>query len=433
MNVIDRLKRLSGETKQKPHQPSRQAEIGELRNKIETIMARRPDATIRTAPQNAFRGKGRLLTDLICGEEIANAFGRFYVVPGNVDGSSCHGNTCVRDCAAMDMQAAAFIANDPDIADCTAADGLFLDTETTGLMGGTGTLAFLIGLGWFEGDVFVTRQIFARDFAEEQAALVFLNEIVRDRKFLVTFNGKAFDIGLLTTRLILNRLPNPFSAMPHLDLLHPSRRLFGSRLINHRLATLEESIIGFYREDDLPGSEIPQRYFDWLKRHDARLMVDVFEHNRLDIISMAALARHLTELMNHPADSDRCHPSDLLCAAKLFHDRGQVPEAHRRLLSLMNSDNDEVKAGSLKLLSLIHKRAGRWAEAVAVWETMLEHDPGDVFALTELAKWCEHRLRDVHRAEHFVSTALACVETQKGRNSLVHRSNRLQKRLHDNS
>jgi uncharacterized protein YprB with RNaseH-like and TPR domain len=431
MSVIDRLKRISGETKPEPKHDGRQAQIGELRKRIENIMARRPDTQVHSTYRSADGGKRPALSDLIPGEELDNACGHFFLSPGHFKGSSYHGCKCIRDYAAIDMEAAALIANDPALAELNYADGLFLDTETTGLMGGTGTLAFLIGLGWFEGDTFVTQQIFARDFAEEQAALVFLQDIVRDKKFLITYNGKAFDVGLLSTRFIMNRLSNPLSDLPHLDLLHPSRRLFGHRLINNRLASMEEGVIGFLREGDLPGSEIPQRYFDWLRRRDPRLMVDVFEHNRLDIVSMAALTCFLTELLIHPADLDHVHHGDLLSAARLFHDRGRLPEARIRLAPLAASQNPTVKAESLKMLSLIHKRAGQWEDAVNMWEQMVDHDPGNVFALVELAKWCEHRARHIERAHTLVKTAIECVETEKERKSLFHRLNRLQRSLHD--
>jgi len=432
MSVIDRLKRISGETKPEPKSDGRQAQIGELRKRIETIMARRPDAQIRSSYQSADRGNRPALSDLIPGEEINNDYGQFFCAPGHAKGSSFHGGRCIRDYIGVDMDAAALLSNDPALADLDYADGLFLDTETTGLMGGTGTLAFLIGLGWFEGDAFITRQIFIRDFAEEQAALVFLRDIVSRKKFLITFNGKAFDVGLLSTRFIMNRLPNPLSDLPHLDLLHPSRRLFGHRLTNNRLVSLEEGIIGFNRQGDLPGSEIPQRYFDWLKRRDARLMVDVFEHNRLDIVSMAALACHLTELLTHlPGDLCHIHHGDMLNAARLYHDRGRIADARMRLAPLAASHIPTVKTESLKILSTIHKRTGQWEDAVSLWERMIDHDPGDVFALVELAKWCEHRTHHLERACLLVETALGSVQTEKERNSLMHRLNRLQRCLHD--
>lgn len=424
MSVIDRLKRLSGESKSKADADPKQTQIGELRKRIEAIMERRPTPIIGAVPHR-YAGQPAALGDLVPGDELDNALGRFYLAPAECKGSSFHGGRCIRDCTGVDMESAALIANDPLLGGFQLTDGLFLDTETTGLTGGTGTLAFLIGLGWFEGDSFVTRQIFARDFSEEAASLAHLADIARSKKFLITFNGKAFDIGLLTTRFILNRLTNPFTGMPHLDLLHPSRRLFGHRLGSSRLVSLEESILGFSRQDDVPGSEIPQRYFDWLKTRDGRLMADVFQHNRLDIVSMASLAAHLTELISEPVDLMKWNHADVLCAARLLCDRGRHPRAQSHLAGLIDSRNDFVKAESLRMLSLIHKRAGRWEEAVNLWEMMIDGDPRDGFALVELAKWCEHRLRDYERAQTLVEAAMEFAAGEKKQKSLLHRLNRL--------
>ena len=163
------------------------------------------------------------------------------------------------------MTAVAFLAGADALKGLSMEDGLFLDTETTGLAGGTGTFPFLIGLGWFEEGSFITHQLFARDFSEEPAMLACLGELASRRKFLVTFNGKAYDLNLLATRFILNRSRDQLYGMPQIDLLHPSRRIYSHRLENVRLVTLEESVLGVRRGNDVPGYEIPQRYFDWLK------------------------------------------------------------------------------------------------------------------------------------------------------------------------
>ncbi len=163
------------------------------------------------------------------------------------------------------MEATAFLAGPRMSQDMSIEDGLFLDTETTGLAGGTGTFPFLIGLGWFEAGSFVTCQLFARDFSEERAMLRYLSELASGKQFLVTFNGKAYDLNLLAARFILNRSPDTLTTMPHIDLLHPSRRIFAHRLENARLSTIETHVLGVKREGDVPGFEIPQRYFDWLQ------------------------------------------------------------------------------------------------------------------------------------------------------------------------
>jgi len=325
----------------------------------------------------------------------------------------------------------AVLANDPALRGLDYRRALFLDTETTGLAGGTGTVAFLIGLGWFEGDGFVTQQLFARDYAEEKATLLYLKDQLRGRAFLVSFNGKAFDATLLAARFIMNRLPDPLSGLPHLDLLHPARRLLSHRLADRRLGALESAVLGFEREGDIPGSEIPQRYFDWLRRRDGRLMADVFEHNRLDILSLAALAAHLTELIDPDAEKAGFHQGDRLAAARLFLARKCHFEAVRLLDPLCGCACPETARKAARELSLLHKRQDRWPEAIVIWEEMVRRDGEDLFALVELAKWCEHRRRDFDRALALTMCACSCAArlSLPERADLTRRRERLEKKL----
>lgn len=174
-------------------------------------------------------------------------------------------------------------ANNPPWALITLPDALFLDTETTGLSGGTGTMAFLIGLGWFEEGRFHVRQIWRAISARSPAALACLQEIAAQKKFLVTFNGKAFDRQPAGYALHSSEpMPSSLHELPHLDLLHPARRLLGHRLENCRSGHAGGGHSGRRARRDIPGWEIPQRYFDWLeKARDPRLLADIFEHNRL--------------------------------------------------------------------------------------------------------------------------------------------------------
>jgi len=406
MSVIKRLQRLTGEEKAPPDETGRAAELSDLRKRIDAVLARRPES--RTAPPPAsFRGPALPLEECVSGGEITTAAGRFFCVENEWGFSHHHGCRCIGDLSPLDMTSVSTLANDGALAGLDYARGVFLDTETTGLAGGTGTVAFLIGMGWFEGSRFVMKQLFMRDYSEERAALMFLRELVQDRQFLVTFNGKAFDVNLLTARFILNRLADPLGGLPHLDLLHPSRRLLKHRLDNVRLGTIEGAVLALEREGDIPGYEIPQRYFDWLKRRDGRLMADVFLHNRLDVLSMAALTAHLTEMIavETPGPAPRS-PRDLLAAARLLMHRGETITAGRMLNELRSASCQATMRQTCRLLSLIHKRAGEWSQAVEIWEEMITRDRDDVFALVELAKWHEHRTRDYVQALNLAREAL---------------------------
>ena len=435
MDTRDRLQRLTGEKRlesgtARTGEGSRAEELRALRERINAILSRRPESR-RMAAAPSGRGRGVPLEELVPGGETANEEGTFFCAHHIAPGSSRHGDRCIRDLASLDMGRLAVLANDPALRDLECRQALFLDTETTGLAGGTGTVAFLIGLGWFDGDRFVTRQLFARDFAEERATLQSLRDLLRGRAFLVSFNGKAFDAGLLATRFVMNRLPNPLAGLPHLDLLHPARRLLSHRLADRRLGALEASILGFEREGDIPGSEIPRRYFDWLRRRDGRLMADVFSHNRLDILSLAALAARLAELIDPLAEASRRHPGDLLAAARLFLARDCPGEAIRLLDPLTGCGCPETAREAGRELSLLYKRRNQWPEAVTIWEEMVRRETENLFALVELAKWCEHRRRDFRRALALTMRACACA----GRLSpeelpdLARRRDRLERKL----
>ena len=423
----DRLHRLTGEDKIAPEPEAKAETISRLRQRVEDIMTRRPEGYVK-AP--ASRARAVKLEDLVPGEEHVTDTGPFFCVHQAAGGSVRHGSRCIRDLAPLDMRLLAVLANDPRMMNLDYSHGLFLDTETTGLSGGTGTVAFLIGLGWFEGNAFVTRQLFARDYAEEKATLSHLQDLAANRRFLVTFNGKAFDVNLLSTRFIMNRLPDPLAGLPHVDLLHSSRRLLSHRLADRRLGALEEALLGFQREGDVSGFEIPQRYFDWLRRRDGRLMADVFKHNRLDILSMAALISHLVDTIDPEGEKAAHHPGDLVAAGRLFLNRGLHADAIRLLDPVRTSRHPFAARDARQELSMLYRRAARWTEAVALWEEMLHHDPADVFALVELAKWSEHRARDMERAMALTQQALSCagVNGDIGREELLHRLRRLQGR-----
>ena len=431
MNSIEKLKRLTGEKTKAPEKPSsKQAQIDELRRRIDTIMSRRPNQH-QSASEKKFDTDKINLSAIIPGEEIENDHGRFFLVSKVVRGSSRHGYRNIRETFGLDMKAAALLANELSIAYLNSSDALFLDTETTGLAGGTGTMAFLIGLGWFEDGQFHIRQILARDFSEEKPALAYLGEIAGQKKFLVTFNGKAFDVNLLTARFILNRLRSDLFSFPHLDLLHPSRRILGHRLENSRLATLEAEVLGVEREGDIPGWEIPQRYFDWLRHRDGRLLSSIFEHNQLDLISMASLTAHLTEILTAQELMQNVHAADYLAAARLLLKRRDSFGVEKILNMFDDREWNEISVVSKKELSFLYKRNGRWQEAVQIWQELVTAMPADYSTISELAKWLEHHARDYLQAKILVQKALNQDNTfsEKEKESLLHRLRRLNDKL----
>jgi uncharacterized protein YprB with RNaseH-like and TPR domain len=429
MSVKDRLKRLTGEGQPVEPTAAKQERIGELRRKIDAIMARRAAYPWRmTAFQKP--GPARDLCEVITGEEVKAGCGACFFSRTTFRNGSYHGDMQVSRFAQSDMKAAALLAGHPEIAAMDISEALFLDTETTGLSGGTGTFAFLIGLGWCEGQDFVVCQLFARDFHEEAPMLTMLKEMASEKRCLVTFNGRAFDLNLLSARFVLNRLPDPLAGMPHLDLLPVSRRLAGHRLANCRLATLESEVLGFSRSGDVPGWEIPGRYFAWLRSRDGSLLEDVFHHNRLDVVSMAALVVHFSELLTRGGGHPCAHPGDLLAAALLHLCRGDMLIAVPMLKELAGSPDPLVAREAMRHLSLVHKQAGGWKEAARIWQDMLCRDPFDLFAAEELAKWLEHRRKDHAGAIDIVEALLAGSPslTPSEREKLSYRLERLRRK-----
>lgn len=311
-----------------------------------------------------------------------------------------------------------------------AADGLlFLDTETTGLAGGTGTYAFLVGAGWLEGDVFVVAQHFMRDLDEEPALLAALAPLLERAGALVTFNGGGFDLPLLETRFVLARRRWP-GMLPHLDLLRPSRRVWTGCFDDCRLGTLERDVLGLAREDDVPGGLIPTLYFDWLRRKRARPLARVLAHNRDDVLSLAALVGWFGAALG---EAPTLRATEWAGLGRLWEpvDLERALECFRTALD-MGLDGEAGQWVRLRL-AWWEKRAARWERACALWETARTQDVFDPRPWEELAKFHEHRARDFAAAHAVVTDALdlarAAGAAQRVLEALGHRLGRIERRL----
>lgn len=299
----------------------------------------------------------------------------------------------------------------------------FLDTETSGLAGGTGTYAFLVGVGRFikvgktdegriapQGDLcFRLRQFFMRDPAEEPALLEALLDFTAPCQALVTFNGKAFDAPLLATRYQLHDIPSPFYDFSHLDLLPLARRLWRDRLPSRALKYLEENLLLAPRSsDEVPGYEIPWLYFDYLRSGDARPLKGVFYHNVMDVVAMAALLHLISNMLTDPHNISLEHGLDMIALAKFFEDLGCWDDAARLFERGLQSELPEADFWqAVHRLSILQRRRGDLQKAVALWEQAAAQ--GHVYALVELAKHCEHRLKDFPSALAWTQKALEAV------------------------
>jgi uncharacterized protein YprB with RNaseH-like and TPR domain len=309
-------------------------------------------------------------------------------------------------------------AHDARLADMPLSRFAFLDTETSGLAGGTGTYAFLVGIGRFVEDQFELRQFFMRDPSEEPAMLEAIVAFLAPAQTLVTFNGKAFDAPLLTTRYRLHHIPVPYKGYAHLDLLPLARKLWRDRLESRALKYLEQHILGMRRtSEEVPGYEIPWLYFDYLKSGDARPLAGVFYHNAMDVVAMAALLTHVNDVLENPYSGQVEHGLDFVALGKLFEDLGRWEEAARlfeRGLELIPSTGAEpglTEADfslAVKRLSILQKKRGDFTEALRLWEAAAEN--GHIYAHIEMAKYYEHKCRDVKTALYWTRSALEHVE-----------------------
>lgn len=303
----------------------------------------------------------------------------------------------------------------------------FLDTETTGLAGGTGTYAFLVGVGRICADGFRIRQFFMRDLCEEASLLWALNEHLAQFDVLITYNGKIYDEPLLETRFRMARARPPFERMAHLDLLYGARRLWKLRLESCRLVDLENQILGVEREGDLPGEMIPYVYFEYLRTRQAFRLVPIFHHNAIDILTLACLTGIVPWAFRSPEEAPLSHGADWVGLARWL----LKAERHEEALGLLRRAverglSDDLLFRTLWEIACLEKRVGREAAALSAFtELAAVRNPHRVQALEELAKYYEHRERNFAMALEFTSQALALEDSE----DLRHRSSRLKRRL----
>jgi uncharacterized protein YprB with RNaseH-like and TPR domain len=302
-------------------------------------------------------------------------------------------------------------AGDQQIAEHDPESLVFLDTETSGLAGGTGTFAFLVGVGRYTSTGFHLAQFFMRDPIEEPALLLALEEFLAPCRTIVSFNGKAFDVPLLDTRYILQGWKSPFKDFSHIDLLHLARRLWRDRLPSRTLANLEVQILHTSRTDEeIPGWMIPQIYFDYLRDGDARPLLRVFYHNAMDVVSLAALLNHTSLLLETPFSLPENESIDLAAIGRLMEDLGHTDRAFECYERCLQANlPDEILNDTLQRLSFLHKRNNNYAEALPLWEQAVVRN--QVYAYEELAKYYEHHALDLEKARKWTLEALDYLES----------------------
>ena len=427
------------------------------------------------------------MADVLGGQVVTNRFGRALVIDRRYESDRFHGSRRVGECEVADDERLQLL--DPTLppraqraregaergAGVPASDRagvwggappenatLFVDLETTGLSGGAGTVAFLVGCGWFDMGAFQVRQFLLTSYASERALLDAVASCFDAASLLVTYNGKTFDVPVMETRWSFHRMRMPLESVRHFDMLHPARRLWRGRSSDIsarasleadaggcRLGTLERVLCDVTRVGDVPGLEIPGRYFQFLRTGDARPLEPVLEHNRLDLISLAAVAAHAVQLVEE--GTPRCRDAaEALALGRVYERAGCIDralDAYRRAADDANADVD-VRAEAIYRLGVRLRRDRRFDDAAACWRRLLElHAPPRSkysyagsgllaplrqYAVQALAIHHEHRERDYEVAKEL---ALQLLEDPEEGNLRVtaeatkHRLARLEKKI----
>jgi len=319
---------------------------------------------------------------------------------------------------------------------CAPGSFLFLDTETSGLSSGTGTFAFLVGIGFFLEDSFQLIQYFLESPAQETAMLASFLKDISGTETLVTYNGKSFDIPLLRNRMILNRMQHPLDSYHHADLLHITRKLYKLFLPERNLGSVEKEILQFQRDElEVPGWMVPEIYAEFLQNHNPEPIKRVLYHNQIDILSLAALYQHINEILFHSIQNrlQLPHPV-LLSIIRLFIETGDLESAK---LILQHLPMDEAYSGEYAktcyLLGFGYKQKVQLIEAVPWWETGGQY--GHLDSWIELAKYYEHHIGNYTLALSCTKNALkmAMDSTKKDElleSELRHREKRICRYLH---
>jgi uncharacterized protein len=366
--------------------------------------------------------------------------GACFVVERRVDGAARYGRTLVGDLSARvnaAAEAAPLIA--PGAPPCLPL--LFFDLETTGLSGGAGTHAFLVGCGWFdEAGGFVTRQFLLTRFADERPLLAALTAELMWAGALVTFNGKSFDAPLIETRYLFHRLDWIGAQLPHVDVLHPARRFWGSGPARPgesscSLGALERQILGAGRTGDVSGFEIPARYFQFVRSGDARPLAAVLEHNRLDLLSLAGLTARLLDVVRTGPGAAQ-DAREALALGGIYTRAGDGPRAltaFERAVEMDVSVRGDVRVDSLRALAVALRRARRFEDAAACWRRLLAErscPPACAREASEaLAIHHEHRVRDLAAAKTFALQSLEHASQAAWHKAVQHRVARIERRM----
>ncbi len=385
------------------------------------------------------------VADVLGGRLLTTTFGRCLAIDRRYESDRWHGDVQIGDCELVDFESLRLL--DAGIApdrDNPAPRTVFIDLETTGLSGGAGTVAFLVGCAYFDAGALQVRQFLLSSFTAERALLSAAAELFEAADLIVTYNGKTFDVPMMETRWAFHRMPAPLDEVPHFDMLHPARRLWRSRSTltddgGCRLTTLERMLLNLRREGDVDGFEIPGRFFQFLRTGDARPLEPVLEHNRLDLVSLAAVTSRALRLAGggEPACRDGI---EALAVGRVLERGGALDRAEACYRRATEAPCVETRSEALYRLGLRCRRDGRFEDAAGWWRRLVEVTDGvrrrgqsldslRGFAIEALAIHQEHRARNLHAARELALFALEENTGSRRADGIRHRLARLDRKL----
>lgn len=411
-------------------------------------------------PDDGYRNAAALDPDYVAsalgGRRVTTPFGECLVIDRRYESDRWHGGVQIGDCTLDDLDALRILDPNLEHASRARAEALgydrlcprtvFIDLETTGLSGGAGTVAFLVGCGYFDLGAFQVRQFLLTSHAGERALLSAVADFFDGADLIVTYNGKTFDVPVMETRWLFHRMEMPLDGVPHFDMLHPARRLWKRRAHDVpdgdeggcRLSTLERTLFDVVRVGDVPGMEIPGRFFGFVRSGDPRPLEPVLEHNRIDLVSLAAVTARAMRMARGGHDACRTC-AETLALGRIYEraeHRSRAEACYRRAAE---STDSQVRADALYRLGVRLRRDRRFEDAEAIWRELIEFtDPrsmrrgviGDYrqVAVEALAIHREHRAKDLAGAREL---ALASLEESHGprADGVRHRLARLDRKL----
>jgi uncharacterized protein YprB with RNaseH-like and TPR domain len=406
-----------------------QEQLAELRRKIARIdrkYAGDTPAPAAAAAPRSLRPARYFVEEIMTGQVVATAAGEHFETEKVYERHRRHGSVDISSLIELPEDLFESLSGGT-IPRSHPKRWAFLDTETTGLAGGAGTYAFLIGVGSIDEEGFRVRQFFMRDFGDEPSLLAGLAEYLSRFDTLITYNGKTYDVPLLETRYRMARARPPFARLAHLDLLHGARRLWKLRLESCRLVELENRILGLERQGDLPGEMIPYYYFEYLRTQQAFQLVPIFHHNVMDIVSLACLTAVAPVAFRKTEGAELRHGADLIGLARWHAQAERYEEAVRLFRRAVDLGlPDDLLFKTMWETGRLEKKLDHYEAAVALYtELAAAKNPYRTPALEELAKYYERRERNYAMALEMTRSALALDDSEPMR----HRERRLQAKL----